>query len=237
MAISSIFNDVIGPVMRGPSSSHSAAACRIGLLLHDLMKGDISSLVIDYDPNGSLVTTHGSQGTDKGLYGGILGWQADDARMMDYQKHIEDAGINIQVNYLSYGAEHPNNYRISISNDKITHTISAISTGGGMMEVQEIDGSQVCMNGDYHQLPIYENELELIHGLLPDLSSDFEQMHGSFIEVKSATPFSTEIVQAIEVIPGVSNVCYLRPVLPVLSRKGLKVPFITCGEMVIWDGQ
>ena len=84
MAISSIFNDVIGPVMRGPSSSHSAAACRIGLLIHDLMKGDITDVVIDYDPNGSLVTTHESPGTDMGLYGGLLGWQADDIRMMDY---------------------------------------------------------------------------------------------------------------------------------------------------------
>ena len=76
MPTSSIFNDVIGPVMRGPSSSHSAAACRIGLLLHDLMDGDIGLVEIDYDPNGSLVTTHESQGTDMGLYGGLLGWQA-----------------------------------------------------------------------------------------------------------------------------------------------------------------
>ena len=83
MAVSSIFNDVIGPVMRGPSSSHSAAACRIGLLLHDLMKGEIDDVVIDYDPNGSLVTTHESQGTDMGLYGGLLGWRADDERMMN----------------------------------------------------------------------------------------------------------------------------------------------------------
>ena len=58
MAVSSIFNNVIGPVMRGPSSSHSAAACRIGLLIRDLMKEDITDVVIDYDPNGSLVTTH-----------------------------------------------------------------------------------------------------------------------------------------------------------------------------------
>lgn len=75
MAISSIFNDVIGPVMRGPSSSHSAAACRMGLLLNDLMLGEITKVEIDYDPNGSLVTTHESQGTDMGLYGGLMGWQ------------------------------------------------------------------------------------------------------------------------------------------------------------------
>ena len=74
--------------MRGPSSSHSAAACRMGLLIRDLMLGDISSLTVDYDPNGSLVTTHKSQGTDMGLYGGLMGWQADDPRMVDYEEHL-----------------------------------------------------------------------------------------------------------------------------------------------------
>ena len=59
MTVSSIFNDVIGPVMRGPSSSHSAAGCRIGLLLRDLIAGGIEDVVIDHDPHGSLVTTDG----------------------------------------------------------------------------------------------------------------------------------------------------------------------------------
>lgn len=232
MATSSIFNDVIGPVMRGPSSSHSAAACRIGLLLRDLMKGDISHVSIDYDPNGSLVTTHESQGTDMGLYGGLLGWQADDHRMMDYKKHIEEADINITVNYLSYEAKHPNNYRIRIGNDTIAHTLSAISTGGGMMEVQEIDASEVCINGDYHELLIYGAELELIDKLLPALACDFKLVHKSFIELKSADPFEESLIEKIEGIPGVNNVCYLHPVLPILSRKDLEVPFLTCKDMM-----
>ena len=232
MAVSSIFNDVIGPVMRGPSSSHSAAACRIGLLLHDLMKGEIDDVVIDYDPNGSLVTTHESQGTDMGLYGGLLGWHADDERMMNYRQNIEATGINIKVNYLSYGAEHPNNYRISISNSLITHTMSAISTGGGMMEVQEIDGSIVSINGDYHELLIFGENLDIIENLLPDITHEYKIIQESFIEIKSATSYSSEIISKIEAIPGVSNVCYLRPVLPVLSRKNLEVPFIFCHEMI-----
>ena len=232
MAISSIFNDVLGPVMRGPSSSHSAAACRIGLLLHDLMKGEITDVVIDYDPNGSLVTTHESQGTDMGLYGGLLGWQTDDARMMKYRDRIETSGINIKVNYLSYGAKHPNNYRISISNPSITHTMSAISTGGGMMEIQEIDGSQVSINGDYHELLIWGNNLDIIENLLPHVTFDFKIKNTSFIELKCALPYPSDIIANIEAIVGVANVCYLRPVVPVLSRKDLKVPFLTCEDMM-----
>ena len=62
----SIFNDVIGPVMRGPSSSHCAAAVRIGKITRDLMGGEISDILIQFDPNGSLATTHESQGSDMG---------------------------------------------------------------------------------------------------------------------------------------------------------------------------
>ncbi|MCJ7627886.1 MAG: hypothetical protein MUO50_05800, partial [Longimicrobiales bacterium] len=69
----SIFNDVIGPVMRGPSSSHCAAAVRIGRLARDLMGGEIEEVLVEFHPNGSLATTHESQGSDMGLFGGLLG--------------------------------------------------------------------------------------------------------------------------------------------------------------------
>lgn len=54
----SIFNDVIGPVMRGPSSSHCAASVRIGRIVRDLMGGEIEDVLIEFDPDGSLATTH-----------------------------------------------------------------------------------------------------------------------------------------------------------------------------------
>ena len=236
MAVSSIFNDVIGPVMRGPSSSHSAAACRIGLLLRDLMQGDISDLIIDYDPNGSLVTTHESQGTDMGLYGGLLGWQAYDERMEKYREGIAEAGINITVNYLSYGAKHPNNYRIKIFNSETYHTIQAISTGGGMIEIQEIDGAKVSMNGDYHELLIFGNDLAAIQTILPEgLNAEFIEQHEGdrkFIEIKSGAKFSDEIIKTLESNTSVDFVRYLKPVLPVLSRKDLEVPFMYCDDML-----
>lgn len=233
MAISSIFNDVIGPVMRGPSSSHSAAACRMGLMLRDLMEGNIKSVVIDYDPNGSLVTTHESQGTDMGLYGGLLGWEAHDERMPNYKEVITAAGIEIKVNYLDYGAKHPNTYRINISNEKLSHSFTAISTGGGMFEVQEIDGSPISMNGDYHEMLIYGSDLEIINALLPEeLNTDYTEVHQTFIEVKSASAYTSELLNAVKSIPGVTLVRYLKPVLPVLSRKDLEVPFLYCKDML-----
>ena len=89
----SIFNDVIGPVMRGPSSSHCAASLRIGRMARDLMEGDLKEILIEFDPRGSLATTHHSQGSDMGLFGGFLGWEAYDERLKHYQKAVQDADV------------------------------------------------------------------------------------------------------------------------------------------------
>ncbi|MGB0580081.1 MAG: serine dehydratase, partial [Limisphaerales bacterium] len=155
-SIPSIFNDVLGPVMRGPSSSHSAAGNRIGRLCRDLVEGDLKKAEIFYDPNGSLVTTHKSQGTDMGLYGGFLGWQPDDPRLPDYAAQIAASGLQIDVRYESYGATHPNNYKLAVEGvNGNQHTLQAISTGGGMIEVTEIDGTPVRFAGDYFETLLY----------------------------------------------------------------------------------
>ena len=232
MAISSIFNDVLGPVMRGPSSSHSAAACRIGLLLRQLMHEQITAIVVDYDPNGSLVTTHESQGTDMGLYGGLLGWKADDDQMPHYRSALEKAGIETIVNYLDYQAPHPNYYRISISNQWITHTLSAISTGGGMMEVLNIDGAEVSIFGDKYVVLIYGENLELLRSMLPDWAQANLRLTASFIEISTLIEFKKEEIAELESLSGVTNVCQLKPVVPVLEGNTSDLPFRYCSQMI-----
>ena len=232
MAISSIFNDVLGPVMRGPSSSHSAAACRIGLLLRQLMHEQITAIVVDYDPNGSLVTTHESQGTDMGLYGGLLGWEADDEQMPHYRSALEKAGIETIVNYIDYGATHPNFYRISVSNSFITHTLSAISTGGGMMEVLNIDGAEVSIFGDKYVVLIYGENLELLRSMLPDWAQANLRLTASFIEISTLIEFKKEEIAELESLSGVSNVCQLKPVVPVLEGNTSDLPFRYCSQMI-----
>ena len=88
MTLPSIFNDVIGPIMRGPSSSHCAAAVRIGRIARDIMGGQIEKVLIEFDQKGSLATTHESQGSDMGLFGGLLGWNASDERLTDSRSEI-----------------------------------------------------------------------------------------------------------------------------------------------------
>jgi len=136
----SIFNDVLGPVMRGPSSSHSAAANRIGRIARALAGEKIAKLVVRYDPNGSLVTTHKEQGSDLGLYGGLLGWTPDDPRLPTYEQALQDAGIEIDLHYESYDAPHPNFYRLEVhtTSGQASH-LDAISTGGGMIELIAVE--------------------------------------------------------------------------------------------------
>ena len=151
----SIFNDVIGPVMRGASSSHCAAALRIGRLARDLMDGDITHVLVEFDRGGSLPTTHESQGSDMGLFGGLLGWDAADDRLPDSPAALAAAGVEARIEIIDAHDPHPNTYRLTLRNARETHTLVAISTGGGMMEVISIDGIPVSVGGDYFETLIF----------------------------------------------------------------------------------
>jgi L-serine dehydratase len=149
----SIFNDVLGPVMRGPSSSHCAAALRIGRLARDLMGGKISKVLVEFDRGGSLPTTHASQGSDMGLFGGLLGWDAADERLPNSHRALKEAGIELCIETIDVGDPHPNTYRLTLTNNTETHTLHAISTGGGMIEVIHLDGQTVSFFGD-QEIPL-----------------------------------------------------------------------------------
>lgn len=180
----SIFNDVIGPVMRGASSSHCAAALRIGRLCRDLMDGEITHLLAEFDTHGSLPATHESQGSDMGLFGGLMGWNADDERLPQSRAALIAAGTTIEIRYIDSYDPHPNTYRLTLTNASERHTMIAISTGGGMIEVLEIDGQKVSMDGG-----------------------------------------------ASEVFAGRT----LHPVLPVLNRPNVTMPFRSCAELMTLD--
>ena len=93
----SIINDVIGPAMRGPPSSHCAASPPIGRLARDLMDGKIEEILIEFDANGFLAATRESQGTDMGLLGGLLGWEAIDEKLESSRRAVEEAGIKVDM--------------------------------------------------------------------------------------------------------------------------------------------
>jgi L-serine dehydratase len=232
----SIFNDVIGPVMRGPSSSHCAASLRIARLCRDLMAASITDILIEFDPSGSLATTHKDQGSDMGLFGGFLGWDADDERLPESERYLAEAGIRVAIEIVDIGATHPNTYRITLSNPTETRRLTAISTGGGMIEVIEIDGAAVSMSGDYCETLVYTESPDAVFEFAKEnILHEFVEVHGGFVEIKSREFPPDEILDQLLARPDVQFVRKLYPVLPVLSRKDLFVPFETCDEMLAFN--
>jgi len=236
----SIFNDVLGPVMRGPSSSHSAAANRIARIARDLVSERVCKLISNYDPNGSLVTTHKDQGTDLGLYSGILGWEPHDARLPTYPQALEEAGIEVVVNYVSYDAPHPNFYRLELIGESGTaYHFDAISTGGGMIELQAIDGIPLGGVGDLHSTLFWlDRQPESSAYAESNLTEQSEvvtwlpgQDEGGLLRFDSRQIPAEEDVTQLGVSLNATRHRVLQAVLPILSRKNLTVPFVRCGEM------
>jgi L-serine dehydratase len=235
----SIFNDVIGPVMRGPSSSHCAASLRIARLCRDLMDEEIKHILIEFDPNGSLATTHKSQGSDMGLFGGFLGWEPYDERLPSSEKHLAEAGINYEIKICELLEKHPNTYQITLSNDKEARRLTAISTGGGMIEVIQIDGNKVSIAGDYHETLVYcSSSVGIKEFLEANVDYDeiiFHEGENPCLEIKSQEPIPAAIRNALLQMDAVHAVKCLHPVLPIKARKNLTVPFITCAEMLAFN--
>jgi L-serine dehydratase len=236
--IVSIFNDVIGPVMRGPSSSHCAAALRIGRLARYLMDADFADVLVEFDRNGSLPTTHDTQGSDMGLFGGLMGWDAADERLPGSFKTLLDTGVRVAIETVDAGDPHPNTYRLTLRSEREVHTLRAISTGGGMMEVIDIDGFGLSMFGDCFETLLWVDAPaeQVIEALNARFTADEILLHEAggrqLIEVKAMDFVSDAILTEI---PGIRSVKRLHPVLPVLSRKSTHVPFTTCAEMLEAD--
>jgi L-serine dehydratase len=150
-SLPSIFNNVVGPIMRGPSSSHTAASVRIGLLGRRLLQEDPVEAVVTFDPEGSLATTYRGQGSAMGLAAGLLGMRIDDPDLVKAEQICLTQGIRLVFRVEKYGAVHPNTYRIELKgkNGRKVRFV-ALSTGGGIIRLTELDGQLV--QDDQHYL-------------------------------------------------------------------------------------
>jgi len=234
----SIFNDVIGPIMRGPSSSHCAAAVRIGRIARDLMNGKLTKVSLEFDQNGSLASTHESQGSDMGIFGGLLGWEATDERLVHSSTAIRDADIDVDIRITAFDAPHPNTYRLKLINKKETHQMTAISTGGGMIEITEIDFAKVSLKGDYFVTLIFlqSGADKIVEYIRNNIQIDEIYVNSnhiqSVVQINAQNFLPTKIIKGIKNIDDQINFKEIKPVLPVLSRKNLQVPFTNCDELI-----
>lgn len=237
----SIFNDVIGPVMRGPSSSHCAAALRIGRLARDLMDGQLDEVLVEFDRNGSLPTTYHTQGSDMGLAAGLLGLEPDDERLPAAAQILRQSGVRLHIQTADTGDGHPATYRLTLRNARETRCLRAVSTGGGRVEVLNIDGFDVSICGDCFETLLWvpDRGLALARRLAALVEGSTVLTHQAggcqVVEVKAPEFVSDQILAQLKPAFDIQTVKRLAPVLPVLWHRDTQVPFTTCAEMLRYD--
>ena len=151
------FVDVLGPVMIGPSSSHTAGAARIGYTAQKLL-GDVPAEA-DIGLYGSFATTGRGHGTDRALVAGLLGLRPDDPRLPDSFALAEEAGMKFTIHPVELRAAHPNTAVLTLkSKAGRILVLKAASVGGGRIRVTEIDGVPADFGGDSNTLIIHNED-------------------------------------------------------------------------------
>jgi L-serine dehydratase len=150
----SIFNDVLGPVMRGPSSSHTAGSHRIGFLLRHLLGGEPVSARGCFDPDGSYAQVYREQGSDAAIAAGLLGWPITDPRFDRALESAVEGGLYLEFSCEKLeGADHPNTVEFEIrAGDGTPLRARAKSVGGGRVVVDRLDDWEVRIVGNEHEL-------------------------------------------------------------------------------------
>jgi L-serine dehydratase len=152
--------DIIGPVMVGPSSSHTAGACRLGLLARCLVGGTPERARVEL--HGSFARTGEGHGTDKAIVGGLMGFRPDDERIRDALGIAEREGLDYKFEKTTLGEEneiHPNTVRITVERGDRSSVMVGSSLGAGRVLVTEIDGYPVEVTGNYNTIVLVAEDV------------------------------------------------------------------------------
>lgn len=142
--------EVIGPVMVGPSSSHTAGACRLALLARHTLLSPPTKATLTL--HGSFAKTAKGHGTDRALAAGLLGYQPDDARIPEALTLAAREGLDLEFITKDLGDVHPNTVQFSLSTEGEALTLTGSSLGGGIVRVFRVDGFEINFSGGYHTL-------------------------------------------------------------------------------------
>ena len=150
--------DILGPVMVGPSSSHTAGAVRIGRMARRLL-GEGTPVMAKITLSGSFAATGQGHGTDRALIAGLLGMQPDDERIPESFAVAQGKGMGYTFSRANLSGEHPNTARIELvgkSGGELS--MIASSLGGGRIMVVQMNGLRVSFSGDLPTLIIQNRD-------------------------------------------------------------------------------
>ena len=225
--------DIIGPIMIGPSSSHTAGACRIGNFARIIFESLPSEVTLYF--SGSFAKTYKGHGTDKAVVAGLLGFSASDERLRDSLKLANEMGMKVTIKCEELELAHPNTVRIVANKTRrgelcepndIMEVIGS-SVGGGNILITRINGVPVEVDGLYDTLIITHKD---IPGMITKISKALSDKN---INVNGLKLFRSEkggeavvivqvddnidgstIVNELKELQDVSKVTYLKALKP-----------------------
>ncbi|XXM73485.1 L-serine ammonia-lyase, iron-sulfur-dependent subunit beta [Lysinibacillus sphaericus] len=155
MKYKSVF-DIIGPVMIGPSSSHTAGAARIGRIARNLFRREPKWVRISF--YGSFAKTYKGHGTDVAIIGGILDYDTFDERIIHSIDQAREKGIRVKFQEEDAVTDHPNTARIQMGDEQGELELVGISIGGGKVEIIELNGFELKLSGHHPAILVVHDD-------------------------------------------------------------------------------
>lgn len=149
--------DVIGPIMIGPSSSHTAGALRISQVAYKIFKDEIKEA--KFTLYGSFSQTYKGHGTDRALIGGILGFDTENEKIKNSFELANEKGISVKFEIGEMDPDmHPNTVEIDLKGEQKTLSIMGESIGGGAIIIKKINGIDVKFTGEYTTVIVQQTD-------------------------------------------------------------------------------
>ncbi|MBO0441205.1 L-serine ammonia-lyase, iron-sulfur-dependent subunit beta [Candidatus Enterococcus ikei] len=203
--------DIIGPIMVGPSSSHTAGAVRIGNMARELYKHTPKKLIVTF--YGSFAETYKGHGTAVAIVAGVLGFETHDERIPEAIKIAEKQGVFIEFLVSPKATEHANTVNLELIDEQEKLNLTAISIGGGSIQLTEINHHSTLLNQDQGNGLVFTTDQSNV--AIPCVEDALESP--AFVEVQqlnqetvffveTLSDISQKLVAKIREIPGITAV-------------------------------
>ena len=216
--------DVIGPVMVGPSSSHTAGACRLALLARYTLRAppEKAHLVL----HGSFAKTGKGHGTHLALAAGLLGLSPDDERLPHALELAAAQGLTIDFGSKDLGDVHPNTVLFTLEHEAERVTVMGSSLGGGLVKIFNVNGFEIYFSGMYHTLLVEHEDrpgvIASVARVLADDGVNIATLHSARKRRGGKALMSVEVDRTLgtyarEYLSGLPYVSWLRLLTEVMS--------------------